>query len=176
MRVLATGCPIGTLAPAAAALQFHAVTSTAASVGPYRLCNSTPGSFRPNDSTSDAGSASPLQITRRRPAQARPTPGCSRNACSIDGTKCIVVTPRACTVSARQAGSLWPSGRAITRRATDSSGRTTSHTATATLKGVFCSTVAPGPLPNTAPNPRRPLPTHRYYSITPSHTDDRPEG
>src|SRR3546814_14592231 len=95
MRVLATGCPIGTLAPAAAVLQFHAVTSTAASVGPYRLCNSTPGSFRTNDSTSDAGSASPLQITRRRPAQARPTPGCSRNAGSNDGTKRNGVTPRA---------------------------------------------------------------------------------
>ena len=100
MRVLAIGRPIGTLAPAAPALQFHAVTSTAASVGPYRLCNSTRGNFCRNVSASDADSASPLQITRLRPAHA-PTSPCSRKACSIDGTKCIVVTRCARTVSAR---------------------------------------------------------------------------
>ena len=62
--VFAIGLPMGTNARSLAGSHAHHVTSTAASVGPYRLWSSA-GSRSKNRSWSALGSASPLQMTRR---------------------------------------------------------------------------------------------------------------
>src|SRR6185437_8183525 len=107
-RVLPIGRPIGTPPPCPASsfspvsppvfpfsffIQGHALTSMLASVGPYRLCNSTPPSFSANLFRWSSSSASPLQITRFNPPHLS-TPSCSSHTLSIDGTKCTVVIPR----------------------------------------------------------------------------------
>ncbi|GLY85080.1 hypothetical protein Airi02_030090 [Actinoallomurus iriomotensis] len=113
-----------------------AVTSTAASVGPYRL-------FRPagrtawNRSRRCADSASPLQMTSRSVVQSRAA-GSRTKSWSIEGTKCAIVTPVRRISSARYAGSRWPSGLATTRVAPEMSGRNSSHTETSKPSGVFC--------------------------------------
>ena len=73
----------------------YQLTSTAASVGPYRLCNGAPVNCCHSRHKS-AGKASPLQKTCFNVAQLwRAVCGVSdaTNAASIDGTKCVVVTP-----------------------------------------------------------------------------------
>ena len=73
--------------------QRQKVTSTDASVGPYRLCSSTLGSRSPKRATSSGGSASPLLITRFSSGAAPlSTSGCARNTARSDGTKWTVVT------------------------------------------------------------------------------------
>jgi hypothetical protein len=143
---LAIGRPIGTLAAPASAIPVHAVTSTAASVGPYRLCTAARGSRAWLAATKRAGSASPLHTICRSGVQ-RATAASARNSSNIDGTKCTVVTPYRTIASHRYAGSLCPSGRAITSRAPTSTGHSSSHTDTSNVVGVFCSTVSPGPSP-----------------------------
>ncbi len=64
--MFAMGRPIGTMRLGSPATQDQNVTSTDASVGPYRLCSSTPGSRVKNRSCKAYGNASPLQITRFR--------------------------------------------------------------------------------------------------------------
>jgi hypothetical protein len=79
------------------------VTSTAASVGPYRLCSSTPGSASAKRRTSSGVSASPLHTTRRSPAHRSGSPASSQ-ARSMEGTKCSVVIPSPSTSAVRPAG------------------------------------------------------------------------
>lgn len=83
------GLPIGT-GPRSSRRQSQWVTSTAASVGPYKLCSGTSSTSR-NRFLSSSGSASPLHTTRRRDRH-RPTVGSCAKTASIDGTKCTVVT------------------------------------------------------------------------------------
>ncbi len=136
VRVFHTGRPIGTAtAPGSTRTE---VTSTDASVGPYRLCSSA-GSTAWNREARSAGSASPLHITRHSPMHSA-APGSSRNARSIEGTKCTVVTRSSWISPARYAGSLWPSGLATTSAAPVIRGQKNSHTDTSKLDGVFCST------------------------------------
>ena len=70
------------------------------------------------------------------------------NACSIDGTKCSVVTPCSRIVSISRAGSRCAPGAATTSRAPTISGQKNSHTETSKLNGVFCSTTS---------SPRQPI-------------------
>ena len=96
--VFHTGQPIGTLAPVTAASSGpqagYQLTSTAASVGPYRLCSGAPVSSS-HSRHSAVGSASPLQKTRRRVWHEATFSVFSEatNAASIEGTKWVVVTP-----------------------------------------------------------------------------------
>ena len=98
-------------------------------------------------SRSSAGSASPLQITRRRLAQAlfslaaftphareKPAASTARSAASSRAARRIVSTSRA--------GSRCAPGAAITSRAPTISGQKNSHTETSKLNGVFCSTTS----------------------------------
>lgn len=94
-----TGRPIGTESGSRPGTQAQAVAATVTSVGPYRLCSSAPSSWWKR-SRSDTGSASPMQITRRRPAHDSATSSV-RNIRSIEGTNCIVVTPCRRTIPAR---------------------------------------------------------------------------
>ena len=64
------------------------------------------------------------------------------NACSIDGTKCSVVTPCSPIAATSRAGSRCAPGRATTSRAPAISGQKNSHTDTSKLNGVFCSTTS----------------------------------
>src|SRR6185437_8208062 len=144
----------------------HAVTSTAASVGPYRLCSSTPGRRSWKRSTRDAGSASPLHTTHVRPEH-RADSSCARNASSIDGTKCAFVTPCWRIASLRYSGSLCPPGRAITSFDPDCSVQKNSHTDTSKLNGVFCSTTSDGPKPYIRCIHTRRLTTPRCSFIAP---------
>src|SRR5579863_1963312 len=81
--VLSIGRPIGTNALSNPP-QSYAVTSIAASVGPYKLCNSAFGNFLRYPSTAFLSNASPLQNILFTPLHS-PSP-CSRKLCSIDGT------------------------------------------------------------------------------------------
>lgn len=123
--VFQTGRPIGTLWPSAAsaAVQSHTVTSTAASVGPYRLVGATPNHFR-LPATRSGVSASPLVTTARgSPAATVSRAGRSpRKARSMDGTKCNTAT-RSATISAASArGSRCVPGGAITTQPPTCSG------------------------------------------------------
>ena len=69
------------------------------------------------------------------------------NACSIEGTKCSVVTPSATISRRRAAGSRCAPGGAMTRVAPVSSGQRNSQTETSKPNGVFCSTRSAGPSP-----------------------------
>ncbi|CAM3240215.1 hypothetical protein JANLI_04360 [Janthinobacterium lividum] len=138
------GRPMGTTA--SPARHCHHVTSMAASVGPYRLCSCACDKAARVRSCKSAGSASPLQITVRKLAQA-PGARLAANACSIDGTKCTVVTPWRSISAASSAGSRCSPGAATASRAPYISGQKNSHTETSKLNGVFCSTVSPAPSP-----------------------------
>ncbi|GAA3291466.1 hypothetical protein GCM10020295_08390 [Streptomyces cinereospinus] len=97
-----TGRPMGTAGCPSSPYGWY-VTSTAASVGPYRLCSGTPVSSRQRRAAA-VGSASPLLNTWRREAAQAGSPITSsdrRNAASMDGTKCIVVMPCSRTSAAR---------------------------------------------------------------------------
>src|SRR5262249_14437511 len=63
-RIFALGLPIATLTWLSSLTHFQYVTSIAASVGPYRLCNSAHAILLRHPCASSAGSASPLHITR----------------------------------------------------------------------------------------------------------------
>ncbi len=117
--------------------QAQRVTSTDASVGPYRLCSPAQGSTSWNASWVRVDRASPLQITRRS-ERARGAVGSRRNTSSMDGTKCAVVTDSRSTSSARYTGSRCPPGLATTRVAPNSSGQKNSQTDTSNPHGVFC--------------------------------------
>ena len=98
-----TGSPIGTepdSSTAAAAGSAHEVTSTDASVGPYRLCTTSP-STRAAATATSGESASPLHSTRRSEGPAPAAAGSATKAASIDGTKWTVVTPASRMMSAR---------------------------------------------------------------------------
>ncbi len=120
------------------------VTSTAASVGPYRLCSSVCGRRSWQRAASSAPSASPEQMTRRSAGRA----GSSRKSSSMDGTKCMVVTSWAVARAARRAPSRWASGSATTSPAPVMSGQNSSHTDTSNDSGVLCSTRSSGASPN----------------------------
>src|SRR5260370_40666250 len=92
--------------------QVHAVTSTTASVGPYKLCNVHLGNRSRKRRTVAAGRASPLHITRTKVEHA-PSQACSRNACNVEGTKSIVVMLLLRIVLISYDESLSPSARAI---------------------------------------------------------------
>lgn len=79
------------------------MTSTAASVGPYRF-SSRAEEVRKNRSRSSADNASPLHTTSSRLGQSAED-GSSRNTSSIDGTKCATVIRSARIRSARYRGS-----------------------------------------------------------------------
>src|SRR5689334_8639486 len=69
-RVFAIGTPIGTTAGGVGlGGHAHQLTSTAHSVGPYRLCNGARGTARYHAATRSGASASPLAITARNDAQ-----------------------------------------------------------------------------------------------------------
>ncbi len=136
-----TGRPIGT--GPGPSWHAQAVTSTDASVGPYRLCSAGPR-IRNARAARSAGSTSPLHSTRRSPAAVPAASGAARKARSIDGTKWTVVTAWSRMTEARYAGSLWPSGRARTSRAPVISGQKNSHTETSKPAGVFWSTASVG--------------------------------
>src|SRR6478752_10805347 len=152
--------PIGTTAGGVAlGGHAHQLTSTAHSVGPYRLCNPAPGTARYHAATRSGASASPLAITARKDAQrerlaadplAADPLGSSAptKARSIEGTKWHTVTPAFSMTSARYAGSLCPPGRASTSFAPVNSGQKNSHTLTSKLIGVFCSTTSCPVSPN----------------------------
>ncbi len=97
--MLAMGRPMGTT-PLSSSRQRQYVTSTAASVGPYRLCSPTPGSRSRKRVCVSRGSASPLHTTRVSPVHPAAS-GSSRNTLSIDGTKCAVVIRSSRTIRAR---------------------------------------------------------------------------
>src|SRR5687768_10747730 len=85
--VFHTGRPIGTTSAPPSRGQVQQLTSTAASVGPYRLVSTTgPENRSWKRRTSAGGSASPLQTTWRSDAQ-RPASTASTNGCSMEGTK-----------------------------------------------------------------------------------------
>ncbi|KQW02355.1 hypothetical protein ASC87_14145 [Rhizobacter sp. Root1221] len=141
VRTPAIGRPIATAVPAS---HVQCVTSIAASVGPYRLFSTTCGSRSNTRACTASGNASPLHTMRLSPVHAC-TPSCAMNACSIDGTKCSVVTACAWISSASRAGSRWSPGPATASRAPTCSGQKNSHTDTSNPNGVFCSTVSPTP-------------------------------
>ncbi len=68
--------------------------------------------------------------------------GSSRNSCSIEGTKWIVVMPCSMIVCARYVLSRWPPGSATTSSAPKSSGQKNSQTETSKLNGVFWRTLS----------------------------------
>src|SRR6185437_11372619 len=104
-RVFATGRPIGT-APGSPPRTRHPVTSTVASVGPYKLNNPARSpNTEPNRSRAPPPSASPEHTTRRSHPHA-PAWGTPRNASSIDGTK-----GAAPTRSARISPATYPGSR-----------------------------------------------------------------
>ena len=93
MLVFQIGRPIGTARARSSALHSHTVTSIAASVGPYRLDRRASGS-RLEEALLQARRQ--LLATANHVLQARALDRLDaplRNTCSIDGTKCSVVTP-----------------------------------------------------------------------------------
>ena len=98
--MLRTGRPIGTGRGRAAGWQRQAVTSTAASVGPYRLISGTGSTARQRCSTSQGSGLAAHQHPAQRAAAAA-TPSSARKKGSIEGTKWIVVTPSRCDQPAR---------------------------------------------------------------------------
>src|SRR6185295_634795 len=147
MEVFATGVPIGvTSSPGA---HRHQVTSTAASVGPYRLWSSgarSPPKQSKKRFTRSDGSASPLQRTRwSDPHEA--TVGSSRKMRSSEGTKWTVVIRSSRKVRTRYELSLCRSGSAITKVAPQINGQKNSQTETSKLNGVFCRTRSFGERP-----------------------------
>ena len=125
--VFQTGKPMGTGSLRSSRLAAQWLTSTAASVGPYRLCSAE--SMRAwKRSRIWAGRASPLQNTAciRSPS----LPGSSRKAASIDGTKCTTSTRSRRIRAASACGSLCTSGSATTSVPPHSIGRNSSHTET----------------------------------------------
>ncbi len=146
----ATAAPIGTVVSSSAVTSWN-VTSTAASVGPYRLCSAAPEMSR-NRAAVCGGSASPDAKTFRSVATssalgcvgspAAPLASDATNTDNIEGTKCATVTPRSAMIRARYAGSRCPSGAATTRRAPTCNGQKNSHTDTSKVNGVFCSTTS----------------------------------
>src|SRR5215467_106501 len=98
--VFAIGRPIGMTVGIFSAGQVHSVTSTAASVGPYKLYKLVWGRRSLKCRARMDGSASPLHITRVRLEHCSACE-CSRNACNIGGTKCNVVIWFPRIVSAR---------------------------------------------------------------------------
>ena len=139
-RVFHTGAPIGTDTTSAAVTSWN-VTSTAASVGPYKLCNRTCGNTSRNPAATCAGNASPDANTCRNDT-ADTTDDSATNTANIDGTKCIVDTDCSTIVRTRYSGSRCPSGTAITTRAPTCNGQNNSHTDTSNVNGVFCNTTS----------------------------------
>lgn len=88
-------------------------------------------------------SASPAANTRRNDGYAAGAP--SRNASSIDGTKCTVLTEYSSITRARYAGSRCPSGSATTTAAPVCKVQNSSHVEISKVIGVLCRTTSPGP-------------------------------
>ncbi|NCL73150.1 hypothetical protein AIIKEEIJ_00585 [Rhodococcus sp. YH1] len=157
-----TGAPIGTDTTSASVTSWN-VTSTAASVGPYRLCTLTPGSTDRTRAATAAARASPDAKTYRND-EIPPTADSATNTASIDGTKCATVTDRARMTAARYPGSRWPSGAATTSRAPTCNGQKNSHTDTSNVNGVFCNTTS------SAVSPYRPCIHTRRLTIAACET------
>src|SRR5699024_6807254 len=85
-RVFHTGRPIGTPPRPTPSEASNQVTSTAASVGPYKLTKATPGNDAKNSSATSEGNASPEANTRWSPWH-RPATGSATKARNIEGTK-----------------------------------------------------------------------------------------
>ncbi|OLT34827.1 hypothetical protein BJF84_16050 [Rhodococcus sp. CUA-806] len=99
-----TGRPIGTDETSTAPSNSWNVTSTAASVGPYKFTNRTPGNATWIARAVDTGNASPEANTHRND----PTPtaaSSAANTANIDGTKCATDTPSTPINSAKYTGS-----------------------------------------------------------------------
>ncbi len=143
-----TGAPIGTDATSAAVTSWN-VTSTAASVGPYKLCNAAPGTTSRSRAAVDAGNASPDANTFRSVVTFFAA-GSATNTDNIDGTKCATVTPRSAITRTKYAGSRCPSGNATTNRAPTCNGQKNSHTDTSNVNGVFCRTTSDSVSPYSA--------------------------
>ncbi|BDU08685.1 hypothetical protein FMUBM48_49480 [Nocardia cyriacigeorgica] len=165
--------PIGTLSRSAAVTSW-AVTSTAASVGPYRLCRVAPLISR-NAAAVAAGRASPEAKTSRKLSMDCAALGSATNTASIDGTKCVTVTPDSPITRARYAGSRCPSGRAITSRAPTCNGQKNSHTDTSKVNGVFCNTTSSAPSRYSRCRQRRFATIERCDTATPLGRPVEPE-
>ena len=145
--VFHTGQPIGTLLPVTAASSGpqagYQLTSTAASVGPYRLCSGAPVK-RSHSRHSSVGSASPLQNTRRSVRQQSTLSGIQRGdkrrqhrRHEVGGGHAVVGEEllHRLRIAVR-------SGSAITSCAPAINGHQNSHTDTSKLHGVFCATTS----------------------------------
>ncbi|MCX6491767.1 MAG: hypothetical protein NTX68_12385 [Rhodococcus sp.] len=87
-----TGAPIGMTSESESVTAWY-VTSTAASVGPYRLCSSTEATARRSARAVVGGSASPeANISRSEAPALRRRSTSGTNTDIIDGTKCTTET------------------------------------------------------------------------------------
>ena len=136
--VLAIGLPMGTKGSSLAGSQAQAVTSTAASVGPYRLCSSA-SSRAKKRSWSALGRASPLQMTRRRLVHVA-GPRVLQEQLEHGRHEVDRGDAFSTMVRARYVGVAVAPGSAMTSSAPNSSGQKNSQTETSKLKGVFCRT------------------------------------
>ena len=133
------GAPIGGVRSPSAFLHSQAVTSIAASVGPYRFhksaCSISPRAF----CCSGPPKASPL-VTMWRMEDRSAFSALSTNADNIEATKCSVVMPLASMTAAIYFGFLCSPGAATTSCAPFSKGSKNSQTETSNENGVFCKT------------------------------------
>ena len=113
-RVFAHRRPIGT-GPPSGGRHGQAVTSTVASVGPYRLCSSRAGQRRGTGPPASGGSASPAADHPPQARAPRRAPARRRNASQHRRHEVRPSSPPlAGSAAARYAGSRCPSGRAST--------------------------------------------------------------
>src|SRR5579872_1060819 len=143
IRTLSIGRPIGTppslsslpsfpSSPSSSPPHLQLLTSTAASVGPYKFSIRTP-SFLPLLSANSSLNASPLHTINRKLPHPCSTPSSPTKTSSIDGTKCTIVIPRFSISSRKYLPSRCPPGRAITTPAPFNKGQKNSHTDTSKL-------------------------------------------
>ena len=125
------------------------MTSTAASVGPYRLCSSRARQPRA-EALAPAPAAAPRRCTstRRSARQRAPAAGASRNALQhATGTKCSVGDAARARDRLRQVRRVAVPVRARQHqpRAGAAAARRAPSTETSKLNGVFCSTASSAP-------------------------------
>ncbi len=157
--VLSIGRPIGTTS--VRSRQGCQVTSTVASVGPYRLCSSASGSAAAKRWTRCAVNGSPMQNTRRRLAGAVDLSTASRNAASSDGTNWTTPTRSRLITSSSRSGSRCAPASATTSVAPAINGQNNSGTDTSNVTGVFSNTRSPTASGNVACRHRSSLTTAR---------------
>ena len=158
------------------ARQVQQLTSTAASVGPYRLVQLTRAGEPVVEAPPPAPPAAPRRCRpRARSAAQRPASAASTNCCSMEGTKCSVVTPRRSITSCRYSGRGGPPAAPSPGVAPCCSGQKNSHTETSKPNGVFCSTTSSAPMPKCACIHTRRFTTPRCWFITPLGRPVEPE-